>query len=114
VPTESDFHLALIPDENEVATWFVQGGGQPPFVGAIDASAITVEAVELGGGSFRLEAAVPWAAIGMSGPPDDLALRLEGRDEDGGAEGRDTFVSNAPGSVTKNTATWVVLPLLED
>jgi hypothetical protein len=113
-PTESDFHLAFIPDENEVATWFVQGGEEPPFTGAIDPSAITAEAVELGGGSFRLEATVPWEAIGLSGPPDELALRLEGRDEDGEAAGHDTLVSNAPGSVTKNTTTWVVLPLLED
>ena len=106
-PLESDFHLAFIPDGEEVAIWFIQGGEELPFTGAIDPSAITAEAVELGGGSFRLEAAVPWTAIGISGRPDELALRLEGRDEDGEAQGHDTLVSNAPGSVTKNTATWL-------
>ena len=113
VPSELDFHAALIPDGDEVAVWFAQGNGQGPFEDAIP-SPIRTAATELGGGGFQLEAVVPWEAIGLDGPPRQLAVRLEGRDEDDDADGRDTFVSNAPGSVTNNTLTWVTLPLQDN
>ncbi len=84
VPVESDFHLAMIPGGNDVVLWFAQGRGQGGFTeeDSIESSSITAAATELEGGSFLLEAAVPWAAIGLDGPPSELGVRLEGRDED--------------------------------
>ena len=112
VPLESDFHLAFIPG----ATWFAQGDGQGEFnpENSIEPVAIVADAVELEGGGFQLEAAVPWSAIGLDSPPTELGVRLEGRDEDGQAEGRDIFVSTAPGSVTNDTRTWATMRLLGD
>jgi CHAT domain/Carbohydrate family 9 binding domain-like len=114
VPLESDFHLALIPGDNEVATWFAQGDGQGAFTGSIDASAIITETVELEDGGFQLEAAIPWAAIGLDGAPAELGVRLEGRDKDLESARPDTYVSTAPGSVTNDTRTWATMPLLGD
>jgi hypothetical protein len=116
VPLESDFHLALIPANGEVAAWFAQGDGQGVFAdeNSIDPSAITIAAVELEGGGFQLEAAIPWAAIGLDGAPTELGVRMEGRDKDGETARPDTYVSTAPGSVTNNTRTWATMQLLGD
>lgn len=114
VPVESDFHLAMIPGGNDVVLWFAQGRGQGGFTeeDSIESSSITAAATELEGGSFLLEAAVPWAAIGLDGPPSELGVRLEGRDEDQELDAqRDTFISNAPGSMTPNTFTWATMRL---
>ncbi len=114
VPLESDFHLAFIPAGSGVAVWFAQGNGQGEFSDddSLDSSVISAAATELGEGSFLLEAAVPWVSIGLDEAPPQLGVRLEGRDEDEEFDGnRDTFISNAPGSVTNNTLTWATLQL---
>ena len=114
VPLESDFHLAFIPSGSGVAAWFTQGNGQGEFSDddSLDSSVIPAAATELEGGSFFLEAAVPWTSIGLDGAPTQLGVRLEGRDEDLEITGdRDTYISNAPGSVTNNTLTWVTMQL---
>ena len=42
----------------------------------------------------------------------ELGVRLEGRDEDQELDAqRDTFISNAPGSMTPNTFTWATMRL---
>ena len=69
VPVESDFHLAFIPAATTSPCGSPKGegkGGSRKTTPSTRVS-ITAAATELEGGSFLLEAAVPWTSIGLDG-----------------------------------------------